>query len=225
MIFLEYAVDIAKACKAVGIHSVAVTAGYICDAPRTEFYQHMSAANIDLKAFSEKFYHKITGSHLQPVLETLVYLKHKTDVWFEITTLLIPEENDSDKEIDEMTQWIVDKLGPDVPVHFTAFHPDWKMLDKPRTPPTTLTRAREIAIKNGIRYAYTGNVHDTNGGSTYCHQCGQCVIKRDWYQLLEWHLDAAGCCNACQTPVAGVFETLPGNWGPKRVPVKITGHK
>lgn len=224
VIFMEYAIDVARACHDLNLKSVAVTAGYICPEPRKEFYQHMDAANVDLKAFTEDFYYKITGSHLKDVLETLIYLKHKTNVWFEITNLIIPGENDSPKEIEAMTQWIVEHLGPDVPIHFTAFHPDWKMMDKPRTPLKTLTMARNIAIKNGIYYAYTGNVHDIEGGSTYCHHCKNLLIKRDWYQLLEWHLDANACCQQCGTKLAGVFENLPGNWGPKRVPVKITGH-
>ncbi|MCZ6580636.1 MAG: AmmeMemoRadiSam system radical SAM enzyme, partial [Nitrospirae bacterium] len=172
VIFHEYAIDVAQACRELGIKSVAVTAGYVCDEPRVEFYRYMDAANVDLKAFTERFYHSLTGSHLEPVLETLVYLKNHTRVWFEITTLLIPGENDSEGELEELTQWVVETLGPDIPIHFTAFHPDWKMLDKSPTPFSTVTRARRIALKNGIRYAYTGNVHDEPGGSTSCHGCG-----------------------------------------------------
>lgn len=224
VIFMEYAIDCAQACHELGIKTVAVTAGYICDQPRAEFYQYMDAANVDLKAFTEDFYHKITGSHLQPVLDTLIYLKHETDVWFEITNLIIPGENDSPQELEAMTKWIVENLGRDVPIHFTAFHPDWKMMDKPGTPTEKLAMAREIAIKNGIYYAYTGNVHDTSGGSTYCHNCQELLIKRDWYQLLEWHLDVNANCLQCGTRLAGQFDTLPGNWGPKRVPIRITGH-
>ncbi|MFQ5938357.1 MAG: AmmeMemoRadiSam system radical SAM enzyme, partial [Acidiferrobacterales bacterium] len=161
------------------------------------------------------------GGHLQPVLETLKYLKHETDVWFEITTLLIPGENDSDKELEEMTQWVVEHLGPDVPCHFTAFHPDWKMMDKPSTPPATLTRARTIAMKNGVRYAYTGNVHDEAGGSTYCHACGEKLIGRDWYIITAWNLTADGRCMRCATPLAGLFEAHHGTWGARRLPVKL----
>ena len=179
VIFFEYAVDIAQACHEVGIKSVAVTAGYMCSEPRKEFYQHMDAANIDLKGFTESFYKKICLAELEPVLDTLVYLKRQTSVWFELTTLLIPGQNDSDKEIHQMTEWVFEKLGPDIPMHFTAFHPDFKMMDTPKTPPKTLSRARRIAIENGIRYAYTGNVHDKKGGSTYCHACGKCLIERD----------------------------------------------
>ncbi len=221
VIFHEYAIDTAKACRERGIKSVAVTAGYVCDEPRREFYQYMDAANVDLKGFDEEFYVKLTGGHLQPVLDTLTYLKHETDVWFEITTLLIPGHNDSDEELDAMTQWVVKELGPDVPMHFTAFHPDYKMMDVPPTPPQTLTRARDIAMRNGVRYAYTGNVHDKGGESTYCHHCGQLLIGRDWYQLSEWNLDAEGKCRNCGTPCAGVFEEKPGDWGPKRVAVKM----
>jgi pyruvate formate lyase activating enzyme len=221
VIFLEYAIDVAQACHDVGIKSVAVTAGEICPQPRAEFYRYMDAANVDLKAFSERFYKYICGGQLQPVLDTLVYLKHETGVWFEITTLLIPGENDSEAELDAMTQWVVENLGPDVPMHFTAFHPDWKMLDKPHTPPSTLTMARNIALKNGVRYAYTGNVHDHAGGSTYCHNCGQLLIGRDWYQLSTWNLAADGRCRFCQTPCAGVFDGPAGNWGRRRQPVRL----
>ena len=222
VIFLEYAVDVAIACREAGIRSVAVTAGYIEAEPRVEFFAHMDAANVDLKAFTERFYHKITGAHLAPVLETLVYLAHETSVWVEITTLVIPGENDGDEEFDAMTGWIAESLGPDVPVHFTAFHPDYKMRDKPRTPPETLRRAREIGLANGLRHVYVGNVHDKAGDSTYCHGCGQVVIGRDWYQLSEWRLDAGGCCTSCGTALAGVFDGAPGQWGRKRQPVRLT---
>lgn len=221
VIFHEYAIDVAKACHERGIKSVAVTAGYVTEEPRKEFYAHMDAANVDLKSFSEDFYFKITGGHLQPVLDTLKYIKHETDVWLEITTLLIPGYNDSEKELNELTQWVVDELGPDVPLHFSRFHPDYKMMDVPPTPVETLVRAREIAIKNGLRYAYTGNVHNQEGDSTYCHHCGQLLIGRDWYQLTDWNLDEQGRCNACGTPCAGVFEPQPGNWGPRQVPIRL----
>lgn len=221
-IFHEYAIDIAAACHQLDIKTVAVTAGYVCPEPRVEFFAHMDAANVDLKAFTESFYKKICGGELQPVLETLQYLKHETDVWFELTTLLIPEENDGIEEIESMTQWVVEHLGVDVPMHFTAFHPDWKMRDKPPTPPKTLTRAREIAIKNGVRYVYTGNVHDEKGGSTYCHECQSKLIGRDWYVLTTWNLDDQGRCLSCGTQCGGRFDGLPGNWGQKRVPVRIS---
>jgi len=222
VIFHEYAIDTAKACRELGIKSVAVSAGYVCAEPRAEFYQWMDAANIDLKAFSEDFYHKITGGHLQAVLETLLYLKHETPVWFELTTLIIPGENDSEAELQAMTQWVVENLGPDVPMHFTAFHPDWKMTDKPRTPNASLLKARNIALNNGVRYAYVGNVHDKAAESTYCHQCGELLIGRDWYVLSDWHLDAAGKCQFCGTTCAGYFQALPGDWGAKRQAVRLT---
>jgi pyruvate formate lyase activating enzyme len=221
VIFLEYAIDVAKACREYDIKSVAVTAGYITERAGKEFFDYMDAANVDLKGFTEDFYYKICGGHLQPVLDTLRYLKHETDVWFEIATLLIPGENDSDKELEEMTQWGVENLGPDVPWHFTAFHPDWKMMDHPHTPAPTLTRARKIAMKNGLRYVYTGNVHDEAGGSTYCHQCGEKLIGRDWYEMTAWNLDEKGACKACGTPCAGIYEAKPGTWGARRMPVRL----
>ena len=221
VIFHEYAMDVAAACHAHDIKTVAVTAGYICPEPRREFFSYIDAANIDLKAFDEDFYFKLTGAHLQPVLDTLRYVRHETDVWFEITTLLIPGKNDSDAEITAMTQWIVAELGPDVPIHFSAFHPDWKMRDIPATPAATLMRARQIALDNGIRYAYTGNIHDESGGSTYCHACGHKLIGRDWYVLSDWGLTADGRCQSCGTSCAGVFEAAPGNWGARRQPVRL----
>ena len=221
VIFLEYAIDVAQACHEIGVKAVAVTAGYICDGPRRELYRYMDAANVDLKAFTEQFYKQITVGHLQPVLDTLLYLKHETNVWFEITTLLIPGENDSEKEIEELTQWVMEHLGPDVPLHFTAFHPDFKMLDKPPTPPSILTMARRIGMKNGLHYVYTGNVHDEDGGSTYCHQCGQKLIGRDWYVMTAWTLTPDGRCLSCGAACAGVFEGPPGSWGARRMPVRL----
>ena len=221
VIFLEYAVDVAQACHARGVKAVAVTAGYICDEPRAEFYRHMDAANVDLKAFTEGFYKRLCSAELQSVLETLRYLKHETDVWFEITNLVIPGENDTETEFEEMTQWIFENLGPDVPLHFTAFHPDWKMLDKTNTPASTLARARAIAQRNGLRYVYTGNVHDIEGGSTYCHSCGTMLIGRDWYQLSTWSLTGDGRCANCGAVCAGVFEERPGAWGRRRLPVRL----
>jgi len=221
VIFMEYAIDVAKACHARNVNAVAVTAGEMCPDSRVEFYRYMDAANVDLKGFSEKFYHEICAGHLQPVLDTLVYLKRETDVWFEITNLVIPGVNDTDEELDAMTKWIVETLGPDVPLHFTAFHPDFRMLDRPHTPPETLTRARRIALQNGLQFVYTGNVHDHAGSSTYCPTCGQILIGRDWYALSEWNLTGDGRCSNCSTTLAGVFESAPGDWGPKRVPVRL----
>jgi len=222
VIFMEYALDVAVACRARGVRNVAVTAGFICEEPRKRLFAGMDAANVDLKGFTERFYAKRCAGSLEPVKETLKYLVHETNVWTEITTLLIPGENDSDAELDAMTQWGVEHLGPDVPWHFTAFHPDYRMLDKPRTPPETLTRAREIALRNGLRYAYTGNVHDGAGSSTYCHHCGKKLIGRDWYVLGEWNLTPEGACRFCGTQCAGVFEAQPGDWGAKRLPVQLS---
>ncbi len=221
IIFHEYAIDVAKACREKNIKSVAVTAGYVNPAPRAEFYQWMDAANVDLKAFTDRFYHKITGGHLEPVLETLKYIKQETDCWLETTTLIIPGENDSEKELTNMCEWLVENLGPDVPMHFSGFHPDFKMMSTPSTPASTLTLARNIAIKAGVRYAYVGNVHNRDGDSTWCHQCGKLLIERDWYELGQWHLTAEGNCLSCGTKVAGVFEAKPGNWGAKRQPVRL----
>lgn len=228
-IFLEYAVDVAKACRARGIKNVAVTAGYICDEPRREFFQWMDAANVDLKAFTQDFYRDLCTADLDRVLETLVYLKHETDVWFEITDLLIPGHNDSVSEIELMTKWIVDNIGRDVPVHFTAFHPDYKMMDVSRTPPETLLRAREIALKNGIRYVYTGNIHHKQSASTYCPSCGERIIGRDWHELSEWRVvcsgNQPGNCRACGQDIPGVFEEKPGTWGRKRRRVRFANRQ
>jgi pyruvate formate lyase activating enzyme len=221
VIFLEYAVDVAKACHQHGIDTVAVTAGEICAEPRADFFEHIDAANVDLKAFTERFYREICAAHLAPVLDTLRYLKHETDVWVELTTLLIPGENDSDAELDEMTRWVVTELGPDVPMHFTAFHPAWRMMDHPPTPPATLTRARRIAMDNGVRYAYTGNVLDPEGGSTYCHACGVTLIGRVGYTITKWALTDDGNCASCGARCAGVFSGRHGTWGPRRQPVAL----
>ena len=221
VIFLEYANDTADACHEQDILSVAVTAGYISSPAMEDFFSHMDAANVDLKAFTDDFYHKLCGGHLQPVLETLKYLKHETSVWVELTTLLIPGENDSEKELQEMTQWVVENLGPDVPMHFSAFHPEWKMLDTPSTPPATLAMARKIAMDNGVKFAYVGNVHDSKGDSTWCPECGQLLIERDWYVLGQWNLDDKGCCSNCGYELPGVIESAPGQWGSKRLPIAI----
>ncbi len=221
VIFHEYADDVAQACHERGLRNVAVTAGYVTERAREDFFRHMDAANVDLKAFTERFYRDVTKSELAVVLETLEYLVHETDVWVEITNLLIPGENDSEAELEAMTQWVVDRLGPDVPMHFSAFHPDYRMLDKQRTPFETLAMARRIARRNGVRHAYTGNVHDVSRQSSYCHTCGERVIERDWYQLGAWKLDAIGACTSCGTPLPGVFDGPPGVWGRKRLPVSV----
>ena len=221
VIFLEYAVDAAQACRDRGIKTVAVTAGYVKPAARRDFFASIDAANVDLKGFTERFYQKLCTGHLDPVLDTLRYLKHETSVWFEITTLLIPGENDSDEELHAASEWIVADLGVDVPWHFSAFHADFRMRDKPATPAETLRRAREIARSHGVRYVYTGNIHDPEGQSTFCHACGTRLIGRDGYVLSEWNLDAQGRCAKCQTPCAGVFDARPGDWGARRLPVRL----
>jgi len=221
-IFAEYAIDIAAACREAGVQNVAVTAGYIYPEPRREFYAAMDAANVDLKAFTDDFYWKLCGAHLQPVLDTLVYLVKETDVWTEITTLLIPGKNDSDAELEALSRWVAMNLGPDVPLHFSAFHPDWKMTDIPATPASTLTRAREIAQRAGLRYVYTGNVHDTGGGSTYCPSCGEAVIVRDWYRINQYRLSEQGTCLACGASLAGRFQKFAKPFGPRRIPVRLS---
>jgi pyruvate formate lyase activating enzyme len=221
VIFAEYAMDVADACRERGVQSVAVTAGYMHDLPRREFYAKMDAANVDLKAFTEDFYFKLTGAHLKPVLDTLVFLRHETNVWFEITTLLIPGKNDSAEEIEAESRWIAKELGPDVPVHFTAFHPDWKMNDLPPTPASTLTRAREIALANGLRYVYTGNVHDTDGGSTFCPHCRNAVIVRDWYRILNYRVTDDGHCRECGGAIAGRYGHFGKPFGARRIPVRM----
>ena len=221
VIFLEYACDTAGACRARGIKNVAVTAGYISPGARETFFRDMDAANVDLKGFTEEFYRKLCSGSLAPVLETLEYLHNETAVWLELTTLLIPGHNDDDAELARMASWVVEHLGPDVPMHFSAFHPDYKMLDVPPTPAATLTRARRIAMEQGVRYAYTGNVHDSDGGSTHCHHCGHLLIERDWYELGRWGLDAEGRCEKCKTRCAGVFDAKPGTWGARRQPLQM----
>lgn len=203
-IFGEYVIDIAREAKQRGVHPVLVTAGYITPEARKDIYQDIEAANVDLKAFSETFYHKITFSHLDPVLDTLRWLKHETDIWFEITNLMIPGENDSWDETKRMVDWLLENLGPDVPIHFTAFHPDFKMMDKPRTPQETLNRARRLALAAGLNYVYVGNVHDPSGQHTYCPHCQKALIERDWHRILAYRLDGDQCPD-CQTQIAGVF--------------------
>jgi pyruvate formate lyase activating enzyme len=224
VIFAEYAMDVADACHAIGVKAVAVTAGYIHAEPRRDFYAKMDAANVDLKAFTEEFYYKLTGAHLQPVLDTLRYLKHETEVWFEIATLLIPGKNDSDEELRAMSAWIAKELGTDVPLHFTAFHPDYKMTDIMPTPAATLSRARRIALDAGLQYVYTGNVHDTEGGTTFCPHCHAPLIVRDWYSIERYELTESGNCAQCGEAIAGRFERFDGQFGRRRIPVHIAAY-
>ena len=221
VIFAEYAIDTAKACQELGIKTVAVTAGYIHALARKDFFQYIDAVNVDLKAFTDEFYYKLTGSHLQPVLDTLLYLKNETKVWVEITTLLIPGKNDSNEEITALSQWIKTNLGADVPLHFSAFHPDHKLSDIPATPVATLKRARQIALKQGLNYVYTGNIIDVEGDSTYCPKCHEAVIIRDWYKIIKYKLTTDAQCPNCGTKIAGHFDAQAQNFGAKRIPIKI----
>ncbi|MCP5268969.1 MAG: AmmeMemoRadiSam system radical SAM enzyme [Zoogloeaceae bacterium] len=221
VIFAEYAIDTAAACSERGLFNVAVTAGYIHAEPRREFFQVMDAANVDLKAFTDDFYYRQCGAHLQPVLDTLAWIHHESDCWLEITTLLIPGLNDSDQELSSMTNWIARELGPDVPLHFTAFHPDWKMNDTPATPPAALQRARQIGLDNGLRYVYTGNVHDAAGGTTACPNCRKSLIVRDWYEIRQYDLTDTGSCPGCGVSIAGHFGHFTPAFGARRIPVRI----
>ena len=223
-IFVEYAIDTAIACRERGIRTVAVTAGYINPDARRDLYAHIDAVNVDLKGFTDAFYRRLCTARLAPVLDTLTYLVHETDVWVEITTLLIPGHNDGDDELAAQARWIVEHLGPAVPLHFTAFHPDFRMLDTPPTPPATLRRAREIALAAGLHHVYTGNVHDLDGQSTRCHGCGEVVIERDWYELGAYRLTGDGRCLRCATPLPGVFDGPAGDWGARRLPVSLGDH-
>ena len=221
VIFAEYAMDVADACHARGIKTVAVTAGYMHDQARRDFYSKMDAANIDLKAFTEEFYFKLTGAHLQPVLDTLKYVKRETDVWLEITTLLIPGKNDSDEELTALSQWISNELGSDVPVHFSGFRPDYRMTDVSATPMATLLRARDIAQQAGLQYVYTGNVHYVEGDTTFCPKCRKPVIVRDWFQINRYQLAPDGRCPDCGTRIAGYFDAEVGDFGRKRIPIVL----
>jgi pyruvate formate lyase activating enzyme len=224
VIFAEYAMDVANACHAKNIKTVAVTAGYIHDQPRRDFFARMDAANVDLKAFTDEFYFRQTGAHLQPVLDTLKYLRQETGVWVELTTLLIPGLNDSAQELGQMCEWIVNELGTDVPLHFTAFHPDYKMTSTPATPLSTLTEARRIALAAGLLHVYTGNVHDLSGGTTYCPSCHQPLIVRDWYHILSYTLTEYGACSHCGMKLPGHFDKFEGQFGERRIPVQISDH-
>jgi pyruvate formate lyase activating enzyme len=221
VVFLEYAIDVADACRSRGIAAVAVTAGYINPAPCREFFAHMDAANIDLKGFTEQFYKRLCAGHLQPVLDTLKYVRGYTDVWLEITTLLIPGKNDDPNDIDHLTRWISYNLGRNVPLHFTAFHPDYKMMDTPPTPAATLCRAREIALDNGLRHVYVGNIADREAQTTYCRSCGSNLIERVEYDIVGWGLGEGGSCRECGTTLSGVFEANPGAWGTRLQPVSL----
>jgi len=221
VVFLEYALDAAAACRARGIKTVAVTNGYVCAEPRAELAARIDAANVDLKSFDDGFYRRLCGGRLAPVLETLEYLARESEVWLELTTLLIPGLNDSDAEIDALTSWISERLGPDVPLHLSAFHPAFRLLDRPPTPPATLARARAIALANGLHFVYTGNVRDPEGECTFCPSCGQLLIERRGYELGAYELSAEGRCRACGESIPGVFAAQPGDWGNRFLPVRV----
>jgi pyruvate formate lyase activating enzyme len=220
IIWAEYAIDTAKACRALGIKTVAVTSGYIAEAARADFYGPMDAANVDLKGFTERFYREYCGGRLQPVLDTLRWLVRESRTWVEITNLIVPGANDSPDEIRRMCEWIATELGPDVPLHFSAFHPDFRLMDRGPTPLPTLRAAYQAARDAGLRYVYTGNVHDPVHGDTYCPNCGRPVIRRQSYAIAAFELRGGRCTN-CQTPIAGRFDETAGTWGNRRMPVRI----
>jgi pyruvate formate lyase activating enzyme len=220
IIFAEYAIDTALACRAAGLKNVAVTSGYITPEARRDFFAPLDAANVDLKAFTEGFYKRLCFAELAPVLDTLAWLKRETEVWLEVTTLLIEGHNDSDDELARLSDWFAEHLGPDTPLHFSAFHPDFRMRDVPATRPATLTRARAIARAAGLRYVYTGNVHDPAGDATRCPGCDTLLIQRDWYELLTWTL-RDGHCPHCDQAIAGVWDPEPGRWGARRQPLRM----
>ncbi len=218
VIFAEYAMDVADACHAAGVKTVAVTAGYIYPTPRMALFSKIDAANVDLKAFTDEFYFQQSAAHLAPVLDTLRYLVRETNVWTEITTLLIPGLNDSNDELHAECKWLLNNLGADVPLHFSAFHPDYKLSDVPPTPLETLERARDIAIGEGLRYVYTGNIRDVHGASTHCPKCGNTVVVRDGYNILRYQLTADGHCTHCEAAIPGRFQQFHGAFGNRRIP-------
>lgn len=221
VIFLEYAVDIAAECRARGVRNVAVTAGYLSQAARPEFFGAMDAANIDLKGFTDRFYRKLTGAEIRPVLDSIVYAVHETACLVELTTLLIPGENDSDAEVRDLAAWVLAECGPDVPLHFTAFTPHYRMMDTPKTSLNSVLRAREIAREVGLHHVYVGNVNHEAAQSSYCSGCGVRVIGRNWHELSQWHLDGQGGCLKCGTKLPGRLDGPPGTWGRKRRPVQL----
>ncbi|MCE5228836.1 AmmeMemoRadiSam system radical SAM enzyme [bacterium] len=221
VIFAEYALDTAAACHELGVKTVAVTAGYIEPPARAEFFAGMDAANVDLKAFTEEFYKEQCFAELAPVLETLEFIHRETSTWMEITTLLIPGLNDSEAELHRLTEWVAERLGPDVPLHFTAFHPDFKVTELPPTPAAKLQQARRIGLGKGLHYVYTGNVHDPEGANTYCPKCGKVVIERNWYDLGAYHI-RDGKCEFCGQTIAGRFGEGAESWGTRMTPVRMS---
>jgi pyruvate formate lyase activating enzyme len=222
LVFFEYAIDVAAACHELGLLTVAVTAGQVNAAPRAEFFRHMDAANVDLKAIDDRFYRDLCGASLAPVLETLTYLRHETKVWLEVTNLVIPGENDAPADLARLSQWVVDHLGPTVPLHFSAFHPVGDLWHRPPTPPATLRQARATAHTLGVRYAYTGNVADGEGSSTWCHACGALLIGRRGFSVTSWALGPEGQCPTCGAHCSGRFEARPGTWGGGRRSIELS---
>ncbi|GAA2182334.1 AmmeMemoRadiSam system radical SAM enzyme [Brooklawnia cerclae] len=225
IVFAEYAIDTALACRERGLANIAVTAGYVCPEGRRDLFSVMDAVNVDLKGFSNDFYRTVTGAELQPVLDTIMWLVHEADAWVELTTLLIPGTNDASSDIRAMCRWIVGELGPDVPLHFTAFHPAHRMLDVPATPSRTLARARLIGYEAGLHYVYTGNVHDPAGQTTHCPTCSTPVVARDRYTIDAYLLDEHGCCPVCGTRIAGRFGERAGDFGSHRIPIRLSSHR
>jgi len=221
IIFYEYAVDTAQACHELDIKTVAVTAGYIRESAREGFFKHIDAANVDLKGFTESFYQNLCSGSLKPVLETLEYLVKDTRVWTEITTLLIPGENDSGQELDALTRWVADSLGQQIPLHFSAFHPDYKLRSHPYTSHASLLQAKHIAEANGLKHVYLGNVHDPQNASTFCPACGALLIGRNGYTLSKWGLDESGACQSCGEMLPGYFDPEPGAWGNRYQRIQI----
>ena len=221
VIWGEFVIDISRLAREYGLKSVMVTAGYITPESRSDVYRYIDAANVDLKGFTERFYHKVTFSHLDPVLDTLRWLKNDTGIWFEITNLMIPGENDDPDETSRLCDWVLTNLGDSVPIHFTAFHPDFKMMDKPRTPAATLQRARRIALSAGIKYCYVGNVFDDEGQTTYCPACGRALIRRSWHDILEYHLEGNFC--VCGQTIPGHFPSKSSAPKPRRGKVRSLG--
>jgi pyruvate formate lyase activating enzyme len=199
----EYVIDIARVAHDYGLNTVMVTNGYVTREAFFDIYQHIDAANVDLKAFTETFYSKITLTHLAPVLETLKWLRHETNVWFEVTNLIIPTLNDDDSEFQRLSEWMLENIGDDVPLHFTAFHPDFKLRDKPRTPPESLHRARDLAMSMGLKFVYEGNIY-SDGAHTICPGCHKVIVRRSWHDVLTNKL-YEGKCAHCGTKIPGVF--------------------
>ena len=207
VIFGEFVVDVSREARERGLRNVMVTAGYITPEARPEVFRFIDAVNVDLKAFSESFYRKVTLSHLDPVLDTLRWLHQDTGIWHEVTTLIIPGLNDSEDELRRECEWLVENLGPDVPLHLTAFHPDYRMQDRPATPVETLERARRIALDSGLHFVYLGNVFHRDAQTTACPTCGTALVERDWHRIASAHprLLDEGVCFHCKTPVPGVW--------------------